>query len=128
MANRLLLVSIGGALGSVLRYLMSGAVQRLLRDATFPYGTLCVNVLGCLVVGMLSQLAESRGAFTGDARLFLVVGLLGGFTTFSAFGNETMNLLREAEFDLALANALGSVVLGLGAVWLGRAVAFWVWR
>lgn len=126
--TRILLIGIGGFSGSVARYLLSGAVQTLMRNEVFPYGTLLVNVLGCLLVGALSHLAESRGAFTADTRAFLVIGCLGGFTTFSAFSNETMNLVRDGERWLASANVLAQIACGLGAVWAGRATAFLIWR
>ncbi len=126
--TRLLLIGVGGFLGSVARYLLSGTVQVLLRSETFPFGTLAVNVLGCFVVGLVSYLADSRGAFTADTRAFIVVGVLGGFTTFSAFGNETINLVRDAELGLALTNVLAHMLVALGAVWAGRATAFSIWR
>jgi len=126
--TRDLLIGVGGFLGSVARYTLSGTIQGLARSETFPYGTLVVNVIGCFAVGLVSYLAESRGAFTADTRAFIVVGVLGGFTTFSAFGNETINLVRGAEGWLASVNVIAHVVLGLGAVWAGRATAFSVWR
>lgn len=121
-------VALGGALGSVLRYLLSIWTQSASRSIDFPYGTLAVNLIGCFVIGVLSQLAESRGAFTPEARAFIFIGLLGGFTTFSSFGNETMNLLRDGQTANALANVGANVILGLMLVWLGRTVAFWIWR
>ena len=126
--TRLVLIGAGGALGSIARYVLSGLVQTLARSETFPVGTLAVNIFGCFVIGVLSYLADSRGAFTADTRAFLMVGLLGGFTTFSAFGNETMNLLRDAERWLASLNVVAHVVVGIGAVWAGRATAFSIWR
>jgi fluoride exporter len=126
--TKLLLIGMGGFMGSVARYALSGVVQVVLRSETFPFGTLFVNVVGCFFVGLLSYLAESRGALTADTRAFLVVGLLGGFTTFSAFGNETINLLRDAERWAASLNVAAHLVFGLGAVWAGRATAFLVWR
>ena len=126
--GRLLLVGAGGFLGSILRYLASGWVQQWLQTASFPFGTLAVNVLGCLVIGFLSQLAEARGVFTPETRALVFVGVLGGFTTFSTFSNETFNLLRDNEVIPALANLSAHIVLGLGAVWLGRALAYWLWR
>jgi CrcB protein len=120
--HKLLWVALGGGLGSVLRYVVSGAVQDWSGRADFPAGTLAVNVLGCLVIGLLSQLAEARGALSPEARAFLIVGALGGFTTFSSFGNETMNLWRDGQGGLALGNVGAQLVLGLGAVWLGRAL------
>lgn len=123
-----LFVALGGALGSVLRYLLGTWTQALTRSIDFPYGTLLVNLLGCFAIGFLAQLAESRGAFTSDTRMFVFIGLLGGFTTFSSFGNETINLLREGETWNALANVGANVIFGLLLVWLGRAIAYWIWR
>ncbi len=91
-------------------------------------GTFAVNVTGCFAIGLLAQLAESRGVPSGQARTFLFVGVLGGYTTFSAFGNETIGLLRGGEALAAAANAGGQVALGLLAVVLGRAAAQLLWR
>lgn len=125
--TKALLVGMGGFVGSIARYLLGGWVQDLTRG-TFPYGTLAVNVLGCFVIGALSELAEALAFLSPEQRAFIFVGVLGGFTTFSAFGNETLNLLREADWARALANVLAHVVLAIGAVWLGRATAHWIWR
>jgi CrcB protein len=114
--------------GSVLRYLASGYVQQSTKSIDFPYGTLAVNVIGCFVIGFLAQLAEARGAFTSESRLFVFVGILGGFTTFSSFGNETFNLARDSQMINALANVGANVILGLFAVWLGRTVSYLIWR
>ena len=122
------MVGTGGFLGSVARYGLSGLVQSLSRSVSFPYGTLAVNLTGCLAVGFLSQLAEARGAFSGETRIFLIAGFLGGFTTFSAFANETMNMTREGRPAIAFGNVALSVGLGLACVWLGRATAFRLWR
>jgi CrcB protein len=122
------LIGIGGFLGSILRYLASGYVQQASRSIDFPYGTLVVNVLGCFIIGFLAQLAEDRGVFTNQSRLFVLVGFLGGFTTFSAFGNETLNLVREGQAMNALTNVGANVFLGLLAVWLGRTISFLIWR
>lgn len=103
----------------MLRYLMSPAVQRLCNGWNFPIGTFCVNMLGCLIIGFLAQLSEAKGLFQSDARLFLFVGVLGGFTTFSSFGFETFQLIRDGEFLYAAMNAILQVVLGLICVWLG---------
>lgn len=124
---RILLVGIGGFLGSVARYLMSGYVQQLSRSISFPFGTLAVNLLGCFVIGFLAQLADARGIFSAESRAFVFVGILGGFTTFSSFGNETMNLLRDGEALLAFANVAVHLVVGLAAVWLGRITAHQIW-
>lgn len=124
----ILLVGIGGALGSISRYLLGTWIQALSRSIDFPYGTLIVNLLGCFLIGLLSQLAEARGAFTSETRAFLFIGILGGFTTFSSFGNDTINLLRDGAAFNALANIGVNVILGLVLVWLGRVVAFMIWR
>jgi CrcB protein len=126
--NTVIFVALGGALGSVLRYLLGTWFQVLSNSIAFPYGTLAVNLIGCFVIGFLSQLAESRSAFTPESRAFLFIGILGGFTTFSSFGNETMNLFREGAGWNALANVGANVILGLILVWLGRTVAYWIWR
>jgi CrcB protein len=125
---KLLLIGAGGFIGSVLRYVVSGSVQTLSQSIAFPYGTLAVNILGCFCIGFLSELADARALMSTDTRAFLVVGILGGFTTFSAFGNETMNLIRDGEAALALMNVGAQVLLGLGAVWLGYTLAYVIWR
>jgi CrcB protein len=120
---QVLLVGVGGFIGSVLRYLASGAVQSAARYAHFPWGTLAVNTAGCLLIGFLAGLAETRHVLSPDQRLFLITGFLGGFTTFSAYGYETYFLVRVGETGLAVANACGQVVLGLAAVWAGHLLA-----
>ena len=121
-------VALGGALGSVSRYLLGTWTQSISKSIDFPYGTLTVNLIGCFIIGFLSQLAEARGVFTSEARAFIFIGILGGFTTFSSFGNDTINLLRDGETFNALANVGANVILGLLLVWLGRTVAFWIWK
>jgi CrcB protein len=123
-----LYVALGGALGSVSRYLLGAWIQSLSKSIDFPYGTLTVNLIGCFVIGFLSQLAESRGAFTPESRALVFIGVLGGFTTFSSFGNDTINLLRDGETVNALANVGANVIVGLLLVWFGRSVAFWIWK
>ena len=121
-------VAIGGALGSVLRYLLGTWTQTFSKSIDFPYGTLAVNLIGCFVIGFLSQLAEARGAFTPESRAFIFFGILGGFTTFSSFGNDTINLLRGGETFNALANVGANVILGLALVWFGRTAAYLIWK
>jgi CrcB protein len=121
-------VALGGALGSVSRYLLGTWIQSTSKSIDFPFGTLTVNLIGCFVIGLLSQLAESRGVFTPETRALVFVGVLGGFTTFSSFGNDTLNLVRDGEMVNALVNVGANVVLGLALVWLGRTVAFWIWK
>ncbi|HEX4951778.1 MAG TPA: fluoride efflux transporter CrcB [Thermoanaerobaculia bacterium] len=117
-----LLVGLGGFAGSVCRYWLGGAVHRF-AGAAFPWGTLAVNLLGCFVIGWLAGLAELRGVLSAELRLLLLVGFLGGFTTFSSFGWETFSLLRGGELWKAGANAGLHLVTGLLAVWLGHGLA-----
>ena len=124
----ILFVGLGGALGSIARYLVSTWVQTAAKNINFPFGTLTVNLVGCFVIGFLAQLAEARGIFTSESRAFVFIGILGGFTTFSSFGNETLNLARGGEFWNALANIGLNVVIGLLAVWLGRTMAYLIWK
>jgi CrcB protein len=124
----LLLVAGGGAAGSVLRYLVSGFAQRVLVPgagtlATFPVGTLVVNVTGSLLIGLLAGLAESRAVFGPEVRLLLVTGFLGGYTTFSAFSLETLLLLRAGQTATAFAAVGLQVLLGVAAAWVGFALA-----
>lgn len=118
----LLLVGTGGFVGSALRYAVSGWVQRIDPDGAFPFGTLAVNLAGCLVIGVLGGLSEARSVLGPEARLLVLIGVLGGFTTFSTFGWETLALLREGELAAAGFNVGASVALGIGAVWLGHAL------
>lgn len=118
----------GGAVGSVLRYLVSGFAQRTLSPATgalaaFPAGTLVVNITGSLLIGLLAGLAESRSLPGPEARLLLVTGLLGGYTTFSAFSLETLVLLRAGQTATAFATVALQVLLGVAAAWAGFALA-----
>ncbi len=124
----LFFIGTGGFIGSILRYLLSGYAQQLSKSIQFPFGTLVVNLVGCALVGFLAELADHRGVISGEHRAFLMVGLLGGFTTFSAFGNETMNLLRDGELLLACSNVVGHTVLGLAAVWAGYSTAYLLWK
>ena len=113
------MAGLGGFLGSAMRYAVSGAVQRLFPPSMFPYGTLSVNVIGCLVLGMLGGLAENHDMFTAGTRVFLFIGILGGFTTFSSVSYETMSMARDGQFFYGLSNIALQIVLGLGAVWVG---------
>lgn len=121
-------VALGGALGSVSRYLLGTWTQSISKSIDFPYGTLVVNLIGCFIIGVVSQLAETRGVFTPEMRALVFIGILGGFTTFSSFGNDTVNLLRDGDAFNALANVGANVILGLLLVWFGRVVAYWIWR
>jgi CrcB protein len=121
--QNVLLVGFGGFIGSAGRYLVSGWVQNLVDKPLLPFGTLVVNVLGCLLIGLLGGVAEVREIMHPNARMFVMVGILGGFTTFSTFGYETFAMGRDGESLMALANIGSQVVLGLAAVWAGFALA-----
>ena len=121
--ERVLLVGIGGFIGAILRYAIGGLIGRWKGGWTFPIETLLINASGCLVLGFLASLSELRGVFPGASRAFLFIGVLGGFTTFSTFGYETFQLLREAQWRYALVSTLLQVVLGIGAVWGGYVLA-----
>ena len=115
-------VAIGGALGSVGRYWLSGLVAARFGE-TFPWGTLVINVTGSFVIGILGALALPEGRMDTPSRLFatqfLMIGVCGGYTTFSSFSLQTLNLLREREWLYAGGNVILSVVLCMIAVWLG---------
>jgi CrcB protein len=120
--KQVLLVGLGGCIGAVMRYKLGGWILHLhAHDWRFPAGTFVVNVLGCLVAGTLAGFVERQHLFSADTRLFLFTGLLGGFTTFSAFGVETVFLLRRGESWVALGYVLASVVCGIVLLWLGMA-------
>ncbi len=121
--TNILLVGAGGFFGSIARYLLSGWVHNAIPYTRFPYGTLTVNVFGCLLIGFLGGLAEMRNVFGPETRLFLFIGFLGGFTTFSTFGHETMALLRDGDGLRAFANILFSITICLMAVWLGNTIS-----
>ena len=90
--------------------------------------TLVINLLGCVLMGALSQLVESFGFFSAGTRSFIFVGLLGAFTTFSTFGNESVNLLRDGNHLLSFLNIALHIILGIGAIWLGRLAVTLLWK
>jgi len=112
-----LLVALGGAIGSVLRYETGALVLRQVGTASFPWGTFTVNVAGCAMAGILAGLGEHFDYLTADVRLFLFTGFLGGFTTFSAFGVETIALVERGEWGFAAGYVIASVLCGLAALW-----------
>jgi CrcB protein len=122
------IIGMGGFCGAILRYLVSGGVQRLSRSADFPFGTLAVNLIGCLIIGMLSRLDEVRSVLSPEMRFFIMIGLLGAFTTYSTFSNEAMNLINDQRFQSALIYVGTHIVLGLAAVLLGRISTYLIWR
>jgi fluoride exporter len=119
MPLRILLIFLGGGAGSVLRYLAGGWFQKLAPQSQFPLGTMLVNVIGCFLIGFISEILLTYSLHT-NYRFALILGVLGGFTTFSAFGWETLNLAESRQFFLASLYVVLSVGVGLFAVWLGR--------
>ncbi len=115
----ILFVGVGGFFGSIGRYLLSGAVYQMFPNLHFPIGTTVVNVLGCFLIGIATALVEVRNLLSPEIRVFLMIGMLGGFTTFSTFGYETIALLRDGAFFTGLANVLIQVIVGISAIWLG---------
>ena len=120
---KVLIVGLGGFIGSGARYALSGLVHRLPFLGTFPHGTLVVNVVGCLAIGFLGGIMELRQALGPSQRLFLLIGVLGGFTTFSTFAYETLSMAHASDFAKVALNIAAHVVLGLAAAWAGYACA-----
>ena len=117
--REIIIVSFGGAIGTAARYLLSGWALHRAIGWRFPIGTFLVNVIGCLVIGLLGGLVVKHELLSADIRVFLFTGVLGGFTTFSAFGLETFYLLRKGEVGIAAAYIALSVVVGLLVLWTG---------
>ena len=117
-------IAIGSAIGGVARYACSGLLARLIGE-TFPWGTLFVNVTGSFLIGFLATLTDPDGRyyFGSAPRQFVLTGILGGYTTFSSFSLQTLNLVRDGQWVPAGANIAGSVILCLAAVWLGHIAA-----
>lgn len=117
-------VALGGAIGSVARYLVGIGSGRLFGMA-FPWGTLIINVVGSFIIGFFATISGPDGRFSAgvDGRLFVMAGFCGGFTTFSAFSLQTLDLIHRGEWLPAAANIVGSVVLCLVGVWLGHVAA-----
>lgn len=115
-----LLIGIGGALGAMSRYWLGKTVQSLVKNDFFPFGTMTVNMVGCLLIGYLMGLVEYRGLLGTEGRLLLVVGLLGGFTTFSSFSYETLQLIKSGDTFQALTNIAIQTCGGLILVWIGN--------
>jgi CrcB protein len=118
----LLVIAIGGAVGSVSRYLLSSLLLRV-TGAKFPLGTFVVNVIGCAIFGAIAGATSQRLTLSPETKLFLFVGILGGFTTFSSFAFESVSLLRDGQLLAASVNIAGQVVLGIAALWAGYFLA-----
>lgn len=118
---QLIAIAVGGAVGAVLRFVVSGLAYGYLGEG-FPWGTLAVNLIGCFVIGFLSKLFESM-AISPNARMMILVGGLGAFTTFSTYALENVNLLRDGQLMIALTNVLVSTAVGIICVFLGMSLA-----
>lgn len=125
MTRSILLVAIGGAIGSVARYTCGALALHYAITWKFPLGTFAVNVLGCMIAGLLIGFAENHDFLSGQARLLVFTGFLGGFTTFSAFGVETVSLIQKGEVTVATAYVLSSVLCGLAGLWLAVKLGAW---
>lgn len=121
MLKTLIFIGAGGFVGSIARYLLSQIIQQN-ATSSFPWGTLVVNVVGSLLIGLFYGLSERGAIGSSEVRLFLTVGLCGGFTTFSTFSNENLALLRDGQFSFFAMYAFASVALGLVAVLGGFAL------
>lgn len=119
-----LLVGLGGFIGSVARFKIGGLVLHLWGNARFPVSTFAVNVAGCLTIGVLAGLAVRHDLLSDNLRLLLFSGFLGGFTTFSAFGLDALTLVQRGDWLLGCIYVCATVFLGLAAIWLGYACSF----
>ena len=122
-ATKVLLVLLGGAIGTGCRYWLSTFVYSIVEKPSFPYANFIINISGSFIIGILAELFEARILVSPTIRATLLTGVLGGYTTFSSFSLETFSLLRGGEIWLAIVNAFGSVLLGLMAVWMGARLA-----
>lgn len=125
MSKELLWLALAGAAGTLSRYALAGLVQSLAGEK-FPWGTLTVNVVGCLLFGLTWTLAEQRLVISGQSRLIILTGFMGAFTTFSTFGFETGEFLRDSQWWHAAGNLLANNLLGLLGVFLGVALGRWL--
>ena len=119
--NSFFVIGLGGFIGAVLRYYLSTITQSYFEK--FPLGTLSVNFLGCLLLGMVMYLSEYRGIFSDQTRIFLTIGLLGAFTTMSTFSYESFKLLENNEMAMFSANIFGTMILAFLGVYLGKTLA-----
>lgn len=113
----ILMIGIGGFIGTVCRYLLSLFVQNKFLS-TFPFGTMSVNIIGCFLIGIIYALSD-RGNISVEWRLFIATGILGGFTTFSSFSNETVGMLRDSQYGYAFLYVLSTVIIGILATFAG---------
>ena len=120
--QKTIFIAVAGLIGTLFRYWLSGVVARQYGE-TFPWGTMAVNLVGCFLAGVVFYLTEERFLLSPALRAALLIGFLGGFTTFSSYGLQTFTLLRDSQFGLATLNVAASNVLGLLMVWTGYVVS-----
>jgi fluoride exporter len=123
MIIQYIIVGIGGSFGALLRFIIESWIHGFSKTSIFPFGTLAVNLLGCLLIGFLFGIIAVSQLIGPRARLLLITGFLGALTTFSSFGYETFILIKNQEFIIALVNVLIQVTVGLLAVWIGYAIS-----
>jgi CrcB protein len=130
LLNQYLVIALGGALGSVLRFWVGTGIDSAISKGStiFPWGTIIVNITGCFIIGFFATMTSPEGRWLVPplARPFVMIGILGGYTTFSSFSLQTLNLWNDNQRWEALGNVLVSVVLCLAGVWLGATLADWV--
>ena len=124
--DKILMIGVGGGLGSIVRYLLSTSIQSKLENASFPFGTIVVNIAGCLVIGFLSYLSDVKGVISSDLRMFLFIGVLGGFTTFSTYMFELAEQLRDAQWLAASGYFALHNLGGWAAMILGLMIGKWI--
>jgi CrcB protein len=117
----LLLVGLGGFIGAILRYVLGGWIQN--NFVNFPVGTLVINTTGSFFIGLIMYLSEYQGLFSDDTRIFLTIGIIGGYTTLSTFGYESFRLLDDSKFALMTINVVSTVLFSIMAVYLGKILA-----
>ena len=113
------MVGLGGFLGALARFTVSDVIQKSFLKGVFPIGTLLVNMLGCVLIGLFLGVSDARDIFTVQVRLFLVVGVLGGFKTFSTFGYETFMMISDGDYLNSIVNVMAHIVFGVALVWGG---------
>ena len=119
----ILTVGFGGFIGAIFRYLGGGMIQTLFKSQNFPYGTLLVNLLGCFIIGFLGGYSDNMNMFSSKTRHFLFIGILGGFTTFSTFGYESVLLMRDHALGAAMINIGMHIFAGLFFVYVGYSIS-----
>jgi len=123
---QLIVIGMGGFTGAILRFVISTHVQQLNKGLFFPWGTLSVNLLGCLFMGILIHLNESLQIFSQELKGFIFIGLLGSLTTFSTFSNDALNLLIEHRYMASMIYMTSQLIFGLCAVFFGRYITQWI--